>query len=284
MVSRFRKISPSIVSWSSVHRFAPWVLFIAVTWLCWQLASVFWLLLTPPTAPQARSVMLGSAVTNNVPDIIGFKLFTEQTVEVNSEPDVPMQLEGVFVARPVSLSAAVINVSGASKRYRVGQTIDGTSYQLESVSWNQISLQREGGSTLTVKFGDSAAATGDGAGSPARLIQPQETDQSSKAVLSTAIREFKKNPSAYLSQIGLASAGSGKGYSVTDNFSADLRSKTGLRVGDQIIQVNGQPVGSPEADVQILKQVEQSNSDEVQIEAQVQIQRGDQTFTIQQSF
>lgn len=284
MVSRFRKISPSIFSWLSVHRFAPWVLFISTTWLCWQLASVFWLLLDPPTAPHARNVMLGGAVTNNVPDIVGFKLFAEQGAEVSSEPDVPMQLEGVFVARPVSMSAALINVSSASKRYRVGQTIDGTSYQLESVSWNQVSLQKEDGTVQTLKFGDSAAATGEGAVPSGPLIKPQDTQQSSKAILGSAIREFKNNPGAYLSQVGLASAAGGKGYEVTDNFSADLRNKTGLRVGDKIIEVNGQPVGIPATDVQLLKKVEQSHSDQAQIQAQVQIQRGEQTLTIQQSF
>jgi general secretion pathway protein C len=283
MVSRLKKISPSVFSWLSVHRFAPWALFIGVTWLCWQLASIFWLLLTPPTAPQARSVMLGTAVTNNVPDIVGFKLFAEKSEEVNSEPDVPMQLEGVFVARPVSLSAALINVSSASKRYRVGQTIDGTSYKLESVSWNKISLQKDDGTIQTLKFGDSAMTTGDGASS-GPLIKPQDTGQSSKAALNTAIQEFKKNPSGYLNQIGLASAGNDRGYDVTDNFSADLRNKTGLRVGDKIIEVNGKPVGNPESDVQLLKQVQQSYSDQAQIQAQIQIQRGDQTLTIQQSF
>ena len=279
MASRLRKISPSTFSWSSLDAIAPWLLFVGVTWLCWQLASVFWLLVNPPTAPQARAVMLGGGATSNIPNIIGFKLFSEHGSAggANAQPDVPMQLEGVFVAEPASLSAAVINVKNASTRYRVGQSIDGTNYQLAGVSWNQVSLQKNDGTMQTLKFGDSNVSIANAPVSTSAAVQSQNPNQQAQAALGDAIHQMKTNPNAYLSQMGLAMAG-GKGYEVTSNIPVNVRNQMGLRAGDKVISVNGQPVGNPANDAQLLQQVQQSHS------AQVQIQRGDQTLTVQQSF
>lgn len=280
MASRLRKISPSTFSWSSLESVAPWLLFVGIVWLCWQLASVFWLLVNPPTAPQARAVVLGGEATSNIPNIIGFKLFSEHGAAAggaNSQPDVPMQLEGVFVAQPASLSAAVINVKNASTRYRVGQNIEGTNYQLADVSWNQVSLQRNDGTMQTLKFGDSNVSVANAPIATSPMAQPQNPNQQAQAALGDAIQQMKTNPNAYLSQMGLATAG-GKGYEVTGNIPANVRNQMGLRPGDKVISVNGQPVGNPTNDAQLLQQVQQSHS------AQVQIQRGDQTLTVQQSF
>jgi general secretion pathway protein C len=278
MASRLRKISPSTFSWSSLDSVAPWLLFVGVGWLCWQLASVFWLLVNPPTAPQIRTVMLGGGVVNNIPNIIGFKLFSEHdsTNGLNTQPDLPMQLEGVFVAQPASLSAAVINVKNASMRYRVGQKIEGTNYQLDSVGWNRILLRRNDGTVQMLKFGDSGTSI---VNAPVAnsVFQPQNPAQQAQAALGDAINQMKTNPNAYLSRMGLSMAG-GKGYEVMGNLPIDVQNKMGLRAGDKIISVNGQPVGNPASDAQLLQQVQQSH------QAQIQIQRGNQTLTVQQSF
>jgi general secretion pathway protein C len=236
------------------------------------------LLVNPPTAPQARLVMLGGGTSNNIPNIIGFKLFSEHgsASGSNSQPDVPMKLEGVFVAQPASLSAAVINVGNASTRYRVGQKIEGTNYQLDSVEWNQVSLQRNDGTMQVLKFGDSNSSI---VNAPVANsgVQPQNATQQAQTVLGDAIHQMKTNPNAYLSQMGLSMAG-GKGYEVMGNIPMNVQNQMGLRAGDKIFAVNGQPVGNPASDVQLLQQVQQSHS------AQIQIQRGNQTLTVQQSF
>jgi general secretion pathway protein C len=279
MVSRLSKIRPSTFSWSSIDSIAPWLLFLGVTWLSWQLASVFWLLVNPPTAPQVRSVMLGGGTASNVPNIIGFKIFAEHgsASSSSSQPDVPMKLEGVFVAQPASLSAAVINVNNTSSRYRVGQKIDGTNYQLSAVDWNQVSLQRNDGSIQTLKFGDSNVSISNASVAPNPAITPQNPNQHAQEALGDAISQLKSNPNAYLGRIGLAMAG-GKGYEVTNSLPVEVRNQMGLRAGDKIVSVNGQPVGNPASDAQLLQQVQQSHS------AQIQIQRGSQTLTVQQSF
>jgi general secretion pathway protein C len=278
MASRLSKIRPSTFTWSSLDGVAPWLLFLGVGWLCWQLASVFWLLVNPPTAPQARLVMLGGGTSNNIPNIIGFKLFAEHGSAngSNAQPDVPMQLEGVFVAQPASLSAAVINVKNASTRYRVGQQIEGTNYQLDSVGWNQVSLRRNDGAMQILKFGDSGSLI---ANAPVAnpVFQPQNPTQQAQVALGDAINQMKTNPNAYLSRMGLSMA-DGKGYEVMGNLPVDVQNKMGLRAGDKIMSVNGQSVGNPANDAQLLQQVQQSHH------AQIQIQRGSQTLTVQQSF
>jgi general secretion pathway protein C len=278
MVRRLTNIRPALLSLSKLDTLAPWLLFLTIGWLCWQLASVFWLLITPPTAPQARMVALGGGSTSNIPNVIGFKLFAENSSAsgAQSQPNVPMTLEGVFVAQPESRSAAVINVNNTSLRYRVGQKIDGTSYQLFAVSWNQVTLQGDDGTMQQLKFGDSNASAISNApvtGSQSAL----NANQQAQAALSNAIQQMKINPNAYLGQMGLSTAG-GRGYEITNNVPANVRAQMGLRAGDKIISVNGQPVGNPTMDAQLLQQVQQSHN------AQVQIQRGEQTLTIQQNF
>lgn len=279
MVKRLTKIRPSLLSISKLDHVAPWLLFFTIGWLCWQLASVFWLLITPPTAPQARMVALGGGSTANIPNVIGFKLFAENSSAsgVGSQPNVPMTLEGVFVAQPSSRSAAVINVNNASLRYRVGQKIEGTNYQLLAVSWNQVTLQSNDGSMQQLKFGDSNASAISNAPVAGQAMPRQNDAQQAQAALSNAIQQMKTNPNAYLGQVGLSTAG-GKGYEVTNSVSANVRAQMGLRAGDKIISVNGQPVGNPTSDAQLLQQVQQTHN------AQVQIQRGEQTLTIQQNF
>lgn len=296
MVSRLKKVSPQgLKEWglSKSSLLAPWVLFILVCWLCWQMASLFWLFLNPPTAPIARQVALGSANTNTTPNIIGFKLFNEtSSAPTNVQSNVPMHLEGVFVAEPASRGAALINVNNVSARYRVGQKIEGTDFTVASVGWNMVSLQRGDGAVQQLKFGDqdsSGVGNAPVAGSPAGfsgqigIIPQQQTtprasqSQQAQAALGDAIRQLKENPTGYIGQMGLSTAG-GKGYEVTSSVPANIRTQMGLRPGDRIVSVNGQPVGNPAADAQLLQQVQQSHS------ASVQIQRGEQTMTIQQSF
>lgn len=278
MVRRLTKIRPSLFSVTKLDTVAPWLLFLTIGWLCWQLASVFWLFITPPTAPQARMVALGGSSTSNIPNVIGFKLFAENSSASGapSQPNVPMTLEGVFVAQPASRSAAVINVNNASLRYRVGQKIDGTSYQLSAVSWNQVTLQGDDGTMQQLKFGDSNASAISNAPVAVGQVTPN-ANQQAQAALSNAIQQMRTNPNAYLGQMGLSTAG-GKGYEVTNNVSPNVRAQMGLRAGDRIISVNGQPVGNPATDAQLLQQVQQSRN------AQVQIQRGEQTLTVQQNF
>jgi general secretion pathway protein C len=298
MVSRLKKVSPFARKDWQLSSLAPWALLFLVAWLCWQLASLFWLFLNPPTAPIARPVALGGANIITTPNIIGFKLFNEAgSVPTEVQSNVPMHLEGVFVAEPASRGAALINVNNVSARYRVGQKIDGTDYSVQSTAWNVVTLLRSDGSVQQLKFGDQngvgnapvpnsqAGFSGQLGIIPQNVARPVTTPtapaannaQQAQAALGDAIRQMKENPTGYIGQMGLT-ATNGKGYEVTNSVPANIRAQMGLRPGDRIVSVNGQPVGNPTTDAALLQQVQQSHS------ASVQIQRGEQTLTVQQSF
>jgi len=304
MVRRLGKWGQAAPLLDRVERLAPWVFFILIVWLCWQIASVFWMILNPPASPFARSVPLGSGAPST-PNITGFNYFAENNASPQTaQADLPMRLEGIFMAQPDSLSAAVINVNNASARYRVGQQIDNTGYQLASVNWNVVTLQRNDGSTQQLKFdqpsligGGNPPAGHPGAqagvvngmaggvvngmvnGSPLRTPDPRFGGAAGRQnALNDAVRQMRDNPTGYVAQMGLQSSGDGRGYEVSGSAPPNLLSQFGLKVGDKILSVNGQPVGNPTNDAQLMQQMQQGHN------AQVQIQRGSQTLTVQQSF
>ena len=101
--------------------------------------------------------------------------------------------------------------------------------------------------------------------------------QSPASAIDEAVSELQDNPASYLSRMGVMA--SGEGYQVTAAMPAGLRNRLGLEPGDKVLSVNGKTVGnSPAADAAVLQQVQQAK------EAQIEVQRGDQTITIRQQF
>ncbi|MEY2864018.1 MAG: hypothetical protein RLY58_1725 [Pseudomonadota bacterium] len=262
---------------------APWVLGVIVVWLCWQLAAIFWLIAAPPQPPVSRSVTVGSGGQTTAPNITGFSLFKEDRPVLSPDAAmaptvaVPMHLEGVFVAQPMSRAAAVIRVNNQSRHYRVGQMIEESQMTLVGVRWDHIMLQRADGSQARLRFNEDSVS---GVGAPPVMSQPTAAvpsqAQQIDSMLSDAAHQLTANPAAYLAQMGLNS--SNKGYEITANVPANMRARLGLRPGDRIISLNGQTLGQPTNDARLLDQVKQ------QRRAQIEVQRGEQTMTIQQSF
>ncbi len=264
---------------------APWLLMLLVIWLCWQLASIFWLLAAPPQPPLSRSANLGSGQQSNIPNITGFALFKEQRPETQAAQQgfvasTPMRLEGVFVGRPASRSAAVIRVNNQSRHYRVGQTIEENQVVLVAVSWNEVTFEAAGGLRSVLRFNEDSASAMGNAPINARpaLVQPTPRTEAEQVgdMLDDASRQLAVNPASYLSKMGLTATG--KGYEVSASVPANVRARLGLRPGDRIVSLNGQTLGQPTNDARLLDQVKQ------QRRAQIEVQRGDQTMTIQQSF
>lgn len=108
--------------------------------------------------------------------------------------------------------------------------------------------------------------------------QPLDADdRGAKAAVGGAVSSMQQNPTGYLSQMGVAATE--QGYVVTDGMPAGLKNQLGLQTGDKVLSVNGQSVGqNPSQDAQLLQQVQQAG------QAQIQVQRGDQTVTVRQSF
>ena len=265
---------PKYFQMKTLDGMAPWLLFVLVVWLCWKLAALLWLMVAPPQSPVAREVAY-QANSVSVPNITGFALFKQNTADLPSgQPEIPLKLEGVFLGMPARNSAAVIRASDKSSRYRVGQQIEGSSQQLYAVAWDHVVLRDSTGRETSLYFGDQPAP----ASNVAALNQPAANSEGQQAqmAIGDAIKQLQSNPSGYLNQMGVTA--SNQGYEITASAPAELRNKLGLRPGDRIVSLNGRPLGQVQSDVRLLEQMQQ------QRRAQIEIRRGDQTMTIQQSF
>ncbi len=265
---------------------APPALFLALVWLCWQLAALLWLLVAPPKPLVINPPAPGSQLQTGVPNVSGFNLFAQPqalqpAVAAPVVADVPMRLEGTMVGQPAAASMATIRVNNESRHYRLGQAVTGTSMRLVGVAWGHVMLQRPDGSLARLRFGqqgvDNPQQPAVGAVpvapvAPVALSPAQQVDQA----LDEARNQLQTNPAAYLQRMGVAATANG--YEVTEQLPADLRAQVGLRPGDRVVSINGQRLGQPQQDALLIDQVKQ------QRRVQIEIQRGSQTMTIQQSF
>ena len=269
------------IQWQWLNPLAPWLLAALLLWVCWQVASVIWLLAAPPQPPLMRSVSL-QVQSNTVPNISTAQLFKIERPDLSAAAptmalDVPMRLQGVMLSRPSSGSSAVILMSGVTERYRIGQTIKDAALELVAVNWDSVQLRRPDGSVVTLKFGEDSP-TSPSTNSASSVAPPVTANPSQRvdSALIDAQSQLTSNPASYLTRMGLAATG--QGYEITAGAPANLRNQMGLRPGDRIVSINGQALGQPQNDARLLEQIRQTRS------AQIEIQRGEQTLTIQQSF
>ena len=278
------------LSLKKIDRLAPIVLLLLILALCWKLASMFWWVVAPPQVMQPSSVSPGSQ-QQQIPNISGFALFYEQGASTSSANDsLPMQLQGVVVSTPARYSSAVIKTGDVADRIVVGQMIGDSSYQLAEVYWDRVILKQSNGATKELKFngletlnqpiealagGNAGVSNSSTSGSPIS-VAPLSNSSSDQNFLGQAIQKMNEDREQYMKNMGV-NAGSGQGYEVTDQTPSALKTKLGLRAGDRILSLNGQPVGQGQSDVQLLEQAKREGK------VKIEIKRGDQVMTIQQS-
>ena len=85
-----------------------------------------------------------------------------------------------------------------------------------------------------------------------------------------------RDASSYLNEMGLIA--SQQGYEITDNTPSHIRRNLGLKAGDRVVRLNGQTLGNVQLDKNLLQQIQQTGR------ARIEIQRGGQHLTIEQSF
>lgn len=269
----------SDIQWQKLNKAAPFALIILILALCWKLASMFWWIIAPPQVMQFEQVTLGSHQAQ-IPNISSFSLFSEPGVIAQND-NVKMQLQGVIVAYPNRNSSAVIKINETADRYLVGQKLEDTSYMLSEVYWDKVILRTDSGASKELKFTGletlnqnlSAPKAGAVSVPQATALPSQNNDQHA---LGQAIQNMQNDRDQYLKNMGVNTSG-GQGYEVTDNTPAALKNKLGLRSGDRIISLNGQAVGQGQTDVQLLEQAKRDGK------VKIEIKRGDQVMTIQQS-
>lgn len=282
------------ISWQHTDRLAPFVLLLLILVLSWKLASLFWWVVAPPQVLQAEQVALGSQQPQ-VPNISSFSLFQETgTIASNADANLVLVLQGVIVASPRSNSSAVIKVNEVADRYVLGQTLEGSSFQLAEVYWDRVVLSQGGGATRELQFsgienlnqpmvpeqnGSLPNNSMQNNSLPSNNAQPSNPtapmQNSNQNALGQAIDKIQENRDQYLKGLGVNTTG-GQGYEVTDQTPAALRNKLGLRSGDRILSLNGQVVGQGQSDVQLLEQAKKEGK------VRIEVKRGDQVMTFQQ--
>ncbi|RZF50041.1 general secretion pathway protein [Acinetobacter halotolerans] len=266
--------------WQKLDKLGPLILALLILWLCWKLASLFWWVVAPPQLMQFERIELGSQQAQ-VPNISSFALFNEPAA-TTAQDNVNLELQGVLLGSPSFLSSAVIKLNDVAERYRVGETVGSTSYQLVEVYWDHVVLKQGNGATREVKFKGLDKGLYQPAdpviNSPNNVPPPmQEPVQNSpQSALGQAIQQMQDNREQYMKNMGVS--GGTDGYEISDQTPANLKNTLGLRSGDRILSVNGQTVGQGLSEVQLLEQVRRQGH------AKIEIKRGDQVMTIQQSF
>lgn len=266
--------------WHKLDKLSGLVLALLILCLCWKLASLFWWVVAPPQPMQFERVELGSQQAQ-VPNISSFALFNEPAA-ASADDSVSLELQGVLLGHPNHLSSAVIKMNDTAERYRVGETVGSTSYQLAEVYWDHVILRQGNGATREVKF----KGLDNGLYQPAAPVLNHESSvppaaaapaqNSPQSALGQAIQQMQDNREQYLKNMGVSSGSDG--YEISDKTPSNLKNTLGLRSGDRILSVNGQTIGQGLNEVQLLEQVRREGH------AKIEIKRGDQVMTIQQSF
>ncbi|ENU90714.1 type II secretion system protein C [Acinetobacter vivianii] len=267
--------------WQKLDKLSGLILALLILWLCWKLASLFWWVVAPPQPMQFDRVELGSQQAQ-VPNISSFALFNEPAA-ASADDNVNLELQGVLLGHPNHLSSAVIKMNDTAERYRVGETVGSTSYQLSEVYWDHVILRQGNGATREVKFKGldnglyqpAAPVLNNGSSVPPAAV-PAPTQNSPQSALGQAIQQMQDNREQYLKNMGVSNGGDG--YEISDKTPSNLKNTLGLRSGDRILSINGQTVGQGLNEVQLLEQVRREGH------AKIEIKRGDQVMTIQQSF
>ena len=269
------------LNWKQADRAAPILLALLILYLCWKLASIFWLLMAPPQVIQLERVELGSQQPQ-VPNISSFALFQEASKTAAADENLNLVLQGVVMGSTSQFSSAVIKVNDVADRYRVGESINTTAYQLAEVYWDRVVLRQNNGTTRELPFKRMENGLDQAIVQPV-VTAPNSSYQSNQAVpsqessaLGQAVQKIQEDREQYLKDMGVNAAGGG--YEVTSRTPAALRSKLGLQPGDRIVSLNGQAVGQGQSDAQLLEQARREG------QVKLEIKRGDQVMTIQQNF
>lgn len=268
---------------SSLYRAAPILLLLLIVYLCWKLASLFWLLVAPAPMTQFEEVRLGSAQTV-VPNIQNFALFqAERSDNTQLDERIPLKLQGVMLSSTRQYSSAVILVNQLAERYRIGQMISGTPYQVTDITWNTVYLTHQNGTQTKLVF-DSMEA---GLNQPPAAVLNTNTDVVTPPVdvapvivdanpVNDAIQKLQQDRQQYLANMGVNA--SQNGYEITAQTPLIFRQRMGLQPGDRIISLNGQSVATGQSESQLLDLARQQGK------VRLEVQRGNQTMTIQQDF
>lgn len=259
------------------------------------LAFLSWRIIAPePLLLAAASKSSSNKITNNnsfntaqyhLFGIAGEEPVAEVTEDIHA-PDTSLRLEllGATKASKKEASTAIIAPKGKEGEfYRIGDVVQNNT-KLAAVYENRVILDTNG-KLETLKFDEEERA-----GINARVVQAPavEKKQTNAGSLRGRFREVK-NPSEFMSviteevaadpegalnELGLETNTQGSGYRV---MPGSMLMALQLQPGDIVLSVNGQALGDPQADQELLQQVNTEGS------ARIEVQRGNNRFVVNHS-
>lgn len=239
---------------------------------------------------------VGGGAASGLASILALAPFGSAPVDASGLPQTSLALElnGVIYAAASSVSTALISVSGAAPQsFSVGQAPMGNA-TIEAIEMDRVVLnvggRREALSFPRVSVTAAAAAT---ASAPSSLSPPQISPEATSALASaspiaTALAARNgaagstapqaprpaaaaANPAAALAAAGVSATN--EGYRVGPDAPQQLL-RAGLRPGDLVRTLNGQPVGDLQSDQQLFERAAAAGS------ARVEVVRDGRTLTL----
>lgn len=140
----------------NLNRFSVWLLLLATGWLAWTIARLLWLILAPPTAPALQMQPLQNNPASNADTSSLFAIFADpEPVTAAPKPPPNVNLKGVLLAIPESLSSALLDVEGEVKNYRINESLQDSGYVLVAVDWNAVVIADASGRETVISMADS---------------------------------------------------------------------------------------------------------------------------------
>ncbi|MEN9464944.1 MAG: hypothetical protein RL217_1125 [Pseudomonadota bacterium] len=253
-----------------------------------ELALLFWrvvapvpLYLMPPSNARSEAKVMGASSADfHLFGIVGNEPIAEVKAEDNA-PDTILSLDllGVTVAEKPERSSAIIAPKGAEgDYYRIGDTIQGST-RLAAVYDNRVVLDTNGKLEVLKfaedeKVGISAVASAEPERQRGNLRERFKEVRTPTEFVNMLGDEARTDPQGALREFGLEAIGAGQGYRVQPG---SMLMSLQLQPGDVVLSVNGQGLGDPSVDQQLLQQM--SNESQVRIE----VQRGNSRFVVNHS-
>ena len=221
------------------------VTLLALALLCWVLAKWTWVVIapTPPVIPPPAPAPIDLQAA--LDDILRAKLFSGQPA---SEPaPAPtarkdIQLAGVFAVAPQGRGWAVLQLEGKNQQVAANGTEIAPGVVLDQVFGEYVVVSRQGSrERLDLARRVTVAAAPQAAATLGLNVQQRGTGDYafSRADLDRALRE-----PGQLANLGALSVSAEGGVRIERAPAGSLAERLGLRPGDQIRSVNGQPIRS----------------------------------------
>ncbi|BAV33858.1 hypothetical protein SCL_1553 [Sulfuricaulis limicola] len=257
-----------------------------------SLAQWTWLMIKPPLPPLVVAPPPPAAAANafSLQPLLAAHLFGQVSQELTGRrlDNLPISSLNLILAGVIASGAggyALISVNGqAQEPFAVGQTITGSAV-LQAVYSDRVVIGRNGAlESLLLEGADhsqppqemATPAVNRTAGMPGGGAIVQETGTNQYTVARDQLAAQMRTPD-FLKQATLVPS-SGGGFLVRQIQPGSLYEKLGMRAGDVIKSVNGQPINSAEDAIRLYQQISSISS------VQMDITRGGKSESLYYQF